>query len=112
MAERVEAIFFTPVDVPLFTVNTLRLLAARLQSGGDHIVTPVFEGKPGHPILTLSQAAKGLTGWKGGGGLRGAIDAYSGPKGILETDDPGILLDADTPEDYRFLKEAANVGSV
>jgi CTP:molybdopterin cytidylyltransferase MocA len=107
MAERAEAVFFTPADVPLFTVNTVRLLAERLQSGRDHIVVPVTESKQGHPIVMLSQAAKQLIRWKGGGGLKGALEAYSGPKGILETGDPGILLDADTPEDYRFLMEAA-----
>jgi CTP:molybdopterin cytidylyltransferase MocA len=112
MAEHADAVFFTPVDVPLFTVNTIRLLTECLQNGGDHIVSPAHEGERGHPILMLPQAARELIRWKGGGGLRGAIDAYSGPGGILETDDPGILFDADTPEDYRFLMEAVYVGSV
>jgi CTP:molybdopterin cytidylyltransferase MocA len=103
MAERADAIFFTPVDVPLFTVNTMRLLTEHLQNSRDHIVSPLHAGKLGHPILVLSQVVKELIGWKGSGGLRGAIDAYSGPKDILEIDDPGTVFDVDTPEEYRSL---------
>jgi CTP:molybdopterin cytidylyltransferase MocA len=101
IAEHVDAIFFTPVDVPLFAVNTMRLLIEHLQN--RHILSPVHAGKRGHPILALSHAVKELIKWKGPGGLRGAIDAYSGPQDILEIDDPGIALDVDTPEEYRSL---------
>jgi CTP:molybdopterin cytidylyltransferase MocA len=112
IAERADAVFFTPVDVPLFTVNTMSLLIERLQNSRDrpegtvHIISPIHKGKLGHPILMLPQALKELIKWKGPGGLRGAIDAYSGPKDILEIDDPGVAFDADTPEDYRLLTES------
>jgi hypothetical protein len=49
----------------------------------------------------LSQAARELIRGTKPGGLRGAIDAYDGPKDILALNDRGILYDADTPEDYR-----------
>jgi CTP:molybdopterin cytidylyltransferase MocA len=112
IAERADAVFFTPVDVPLFTVNTMRLLTERLQNscgrpeGADHIISPIHKGKLGHPILMLPQALKELIKWKGPGGLRGAIDAYGGLTEILEIDDPGVVFDADTPEDYQLLTES------
>jgi CTP:molybdopterin cytidylyltransferase MocA len=105
MAERADAIFFTPVDVPLFTVSTMRILNEHLQNNRNHIISPIHEGKLGHPILMLPQAAKELIHWKGPGGLRGAIDAYNGPTEILEIDDPGIAFDVDTPEAYQVLQE-------
>jgi CTP:molybdopterin cytidylyltransferase MocA len=108
MADRVDCIFFTPVDVPLFSVTTVRLLAEDIQKSGDHIITPVHRGKNGHPIVMRSDAAKALISNKSDKGLRGAIDAYEGPKGIIEVDDPGILYDSDTPEDYEFLNGLIN----
>jgi CTP:molybdopterin cytidylyltransferase MocA len=112
IAERADAVFFTPVDVPLFTVNTMRLLIEHLQNSRDrpegtyHIISPIHKDRLGHPILMLPQALKELIKWKGPGGLRGAIDAYGGPKDILEMDDPGVAFDADTPEDYHSLLKA------
>jgi CTP:molybdopterin cytidylyltransferase MocA len=103
MAERVGGLFFTPADIPLFGAATVRLLAERLRQGNEHIVIPVYRGKRGHPAVMLSSAAKELIRHKNAGGLRGAMDAYNGPKGTLDVDDQGILRDLDTPEDYRLL---------
>ena len=103
MAERVDGLFFTPADIPLFGATTVRLLAERFRRGSEHIVVPVYRGKRGHPVVMLSQTAKELIRCKNSGGLRGAMDAYGGPKGTLEVDDQGILRDLDTPEDYRLL---------
>jgi CTP:molybdopterin cytidylyltransferase MocA len=101
MAERVEGIFFTTADIPLFSAATVRLLAERIRRDNKHIVIPSYQGKNGHPIVMLSRAAKELIRCTKPGGLRGAIDAYDGPKETLALDDRGILYDADTPEDYR-----------
>jgi CTP:molybdopterin cytidylyltransferase MocA len=103
MAERVDCIFFTPVDVPLFSAATVRILAGRIQNSNDHIISPSYKGKSGHPIVMRSSAVKELTGLKNDRGLRGAIEAYNGPKGTIEVDESGILYDADTPDDYQFL---------
>jgi CTP:molybdopterin cytidylyltransferase MocA len=104
MADRVDAVFFTPADIPLFIPATVRLLAEQLRQGHDHLAIPAYRGKYGHPLVMLSQTAKELIRYKGPRGLRGAIDAYPGPKAVLEVDDRGILLDADTPEDYARLQ--------
>jgi CTP:molybdopterin cytidylyltransferase MocA len=103
MAGRVDALFFTPADIPLFGAATVRLLAERLRQGDEHIIVPVYRGKRGHPAVMLSSAARDLIRHKNSGGLRGAMDAYDGPRGMLEVDDQGILRDLDTPEDYRLL---------
>jgi molybdenum cofactor cytidylyltransferase len=67
------------------------------------IVIPFFNNKPGHPVLIGSAAAVTLLGYTGGGGLRGAIAAYGGPKENLDSGDPGTVFDADTMEDYQRL---------
>jgi CTP:molybdopterin cytidylyltransferase MocA len=103
MAEKVDCIFFTPVDVPLFSANTVRFLSARIQNSKEHIITPSYKGKSGHPIVMRSSVAKELISHKSANGLRGAMEAYCGPKSVIEVEDSGILYDADTPEDYTFL---------
>jgi CTP:molybdopterin cytidylyltransferase MocA len=105
MAEHAGGIFFTPADIPLFSAATVRLLAERIREDNQHIVIPACQGRKGHPLVMLSQTAKELIRHKGPGGLRGAIDAYNGPKAILEVDDRGILYDTDTPEDYAYMLE-------
>jgi CTP:molybdopterin cytidylyltransferase MocA len=103
MADRVDCIFFTPVDVPLFGAATVRLLAERIQTSGDHIITPVHQGKNGHPLAIRSSAVPALIGTKNDKGLRGAIDAYQGPTSFMDMEDPGVIRDVDTPEDYQNL---------
>lgn len=111
LARRSGAIFFTPVDTPLFSAATVRRLAECIQGragtgAGDftrRIVTPFFNGRPGHPVLIGSEAAVKIIGYTGAGGLRGAIEAYDGPKKALDSGDPGTVFDADTMEDYKRL---------
>jgi CTP:molybdopterin cytidylyltransferase MocA len=101
MAEQVDGIFFNPADVPLFSAETVRSLAMRLQNTGGHIIIPVYRGRNGHPVAMKSCGIKELLVFDGKGGLGGAIEAYSGPKGVIEVEDAGILYDFDTPQDYR-----------
>lgn len=44
----------------------------------------------------------------GEGGLSGALSRCGVPMTLVEVDDPGILHDADTPEDYRELLRMHN----
>ncbi|MDR0583727.1 MAG: nucleotidyltransferase family protein [Treponema sp.] len=102
MADRADSIFFTPVDVPLFGAQTVHRLGAFLQNSDMHIIAPAYHGKTGHPVAIRSRAVKELINYNGHDGLKGAIASYSGPTGVLEADDTGILYDFDTPEDYRL----------
>jgi CTP:molybdopterin cytidylyltransferase MocA len=104
MAERADCIFFTPVDVPLFSIATVNFLAERIQNSNEHIILPAYKGKSGHPIVMRSEAARELIRHKNDNGLRGAMEAYDGPKGVIEVEDSGILYDADTPEEYQNLE--------
>jgi CTP:molybdopterin cytidylyltransferase MocA len=111
LARQSGAIFFTPVDTPLFNAATVRRLAESIRGSGDtgagdftrRIVTPLFNGLPGHPVLIGQEAAVKLIGYTGVGGLGGAIEAYGGPKEYLDSGDPGTVFDADTMEDYKRL---------
>lgn len=96
--DKCERTFFTPVDVPLFTMNTL----VSLEESRFEIAKPSFCSKAGHPMLMDSDVIDRL-GIGASDGLRGAV-AESGAKvGFVEVADEGILADVDTPEDYTEL---------
>ena len=75
----------------------------------DHpLVTPVCEGKPGHPILLRSSLIDSILKDDGSSGLEGAVEHCGTPMYFLNVEDPGIIHDADTPEDYAELLHAHN----
>ncbi len=100
------AFFVLPCDVPLVrhdTVNTLmnRWVLAGVNSRG--VLRPVHEGRGGHPPLIHADHVADMRAWRGHGGLAGFFKTLpsAGPEGVLDVrvDDPGVVLDVDTPED-------------
>lgn len=96
-----ERIFFAPGDAPAYRVETARAL---LRFRADFVV-PLCGRKPGHPILMSACAARCVCGYEGEGGLRGAMKQGGLSIHEYETDDAGVLLDADTPQDYANMLE-------
>lgn len=99
MRERCGRVFFTPVDIPLFTPLTVRKL---MESNGE-IVSPLCAGKQGHPLMLSAAAIDSILKDPGEGGLKGAIARLSIPMTHVDVDDPGVLRDADTPEEFQAL---------
>jgi CTP:molybdopterin cytidylyltransferase MocA len=91
-----DRVFFTPADTPLFTVDTLKKLAA---SEGE-VIKPSCNGKRGHPILLAPATVTKLLACENTEGLRGALRVCCDQITLVEVEDEGILYDADTPEDY------------
>ena len=99
-----DRILFTPVDVPLFTAATVR----ELLDSGVELACPVCGGQRGHPILMSPDVVDRLLRDSGEDGLKGALGRCGVPMTLVDVPDPGILHDADTPEDYRQLLELHN----
>ena len=94
-----DRLFLTPIDIPLFSAGTLRKLAQCSAS----IAAPTHGGRKGHPILLSGAMIPHIAGYTGPGGLAGAIRASGNQVELIEVDDEGILLDANTPGDYQKL---------
>ncbi len=107
LAGQSELIFFTPGDVPLFSPYSIGEMLEQMTEFSLDILTPTYNGHRGHPVLLSAAAADTLSAYRGPGGLRGAISNYEGKKELLGLPDRGLLLDADTPEDYARLLEYA-----
>ena len=94
-----DKIFVTPVDVPLFSVDTLKAL----QKCNADVGLAAFKGKTGHPIILNSTCIDKILQYSGDGGLRGAIKALSLTTEYIETADQGILYDMNTASDYSAI---------
>ena len=79
-----------------------------LLASGAELACPVCGGSRGHPILMSAGVIDRILDDSGEGGLQGALSRCGVPMTFVEVDDPGILHDADTPEDYRELLELHN----
>lgn len=96
--------FITPVDIPLFTVSTVK----RLMEHDADIVKPVYRGKAGHPVLLNCEIIPKLLEEGKECGLNKAMLSFKDRTDYVEVEDEGVLKDADTPEDYRNMVEYHN----
>ena len=92
-----EKILLTPGDVPLVRAGTIRALLA----ADAGFACPICAGRRGHPVVLDAAWRDAVLHYGGDGGLRGAVKALEIPTAEIEVADPGMLLDLDTPADYR-----------
>ena len=105
LAGKCDQILFTPVDIPLFTVGTVR----RLIESGSRLASPTYHNRAGHPLLLSADMIERILAYRGGGGLRAAVLECGLPAARIPVDDAGVLFDADAPGDYRELLREHNV---
>lgn len=92
-----ERVLVTPADIPLVRLDTVkRLLAAE----GDFI-RPRCGERTGHPVVLSAGLIPCLLRYDGPGGLKGAIQQSGCVIRDVPMDDPGVLMDNDTPADFR-----------
>lgn len=99
MQDKCDRVLFTPVDIPLFTADTVH----RLLESGAELACPVCQGETGHPILIASRFIDAILEDSGEGGLRGALDRCGSVMEQIPVSDLGVLHDADTPQDFKAL---------
>lgn len=87
--------FLLPGDMPLVRPEVFRRLLAL---EGD-VVVPACDGRRGHPVLLARSLIPGILAEPAGSSL-GAFLRRRG-NAVVETGDPGVLSDLDTPEDLE-----------
>ena len=105
LRSRADRVFFLPVDSPLFSADCLAALCAEMDRSGCGVARPCYEGRCGHPILIDAKLLPSLTSFHGDGGLRRAIESTGCLQQRVEVSEPGLLLDADTPDDYARIQQ-------
>jgi len=96
----VRAALFALGDQPLVRPSTVRLLVDGYRSAGG-IAAPFYQGQRGNPVIFDRRFFPDLELLKGDAGAREII--RSNPESLLrvDVDDPGVVLDIDTWEDYQ-----------
>jgi molybdenum cofactor cytidylyltransferase len=100
LRQQVDAIMIFPGDQPLISPELIQLLTDNYNKTDKEIIIPVYEGRRGHPILIGSSLMGEIEKLDPETGLRGLSLEY--PYAVLEvnSNDPGIIKDFDTYEEY------------
>ncbi len=101
--EKVDFIFITPCDSPFVQQFTLKKMMEIIKNSDCRIVQPSYEGKKGHPVLISSEYVNAILSHDGTNGLHGVISPKIDGYINVSFADPGIVLDADTVQDYELL---------
>jgi len=91
--------FILPGDCPLVSASTYRMLLG----GSKTIRVPSYRNRNGHPIFFASSLKEELVSEPPTSNLKAFRNRHDYE--IIKTEDPGILLDIDTPADYRTLEK-------
>jgi len=95
-----SAVIVALCDYPLVLPATVASLMESHAREPDCIVIPSHCGQRGHPLLFPRMVLKEL---QGDLTLRDLVRCDPNRLRFVEVDDPGILFDMDTPEDYQRL---------
>lgn len=86
LQDKCDRMLFTPVNVPMFTPETLE----RLMQSESLITIPTFEGRGGHPVMIDNGIADRILSYRGDNGLRGVFEACPDCRRIA-VEDKGIV---------------------
>jgi CTP:molybdopterin cytidylyltransferase MocA len=100
------ATFLFLVDHPLVSPATIEALAAKADR--NRIVVPTFEGRRGHPVLFGATIIGEIAGLPSSQGANVVVRKDPSRVLAVPVDDHGILVDIDTPEEFRKLGEIEN----
>jgi molybdenum cofactor cytidylyltransferase len=91
-------------DMPRVAPSTLRTLMDHLDpERGRSVCVPVHRRRRGNPVLWSTRYLPELARLEGDVGARALLSRFAEEVFEVEVDDPGVLLDVDTPEALRDL---------
>lgn len=96
----VSAVLVTLVDHPLVRTETVAALLARWRATQAPVVRPRFGDRHGHPVIFDRSTFDALRQAPIGEGARAVVRACGSRLLDVPTDDEGVVLDIDTPEQY------------
>ena len=99
-----SALILHPVDHPLVRSSTLISLVEFHRRVPHSIVIPQFRGQKGHPVLFPSCFYSDLKQAPLEQGARWVVHKNIASTSHLPVEDPGIVQDIDTPDEFQNLK--------
>ncbi|MBV8771705.1 MAG: nucleotidyltransferase family protein [Deltaproteobacteria bacterium] len=89
------------VDHPTVRESTFQQLQDEFESGDKPIVVTRFQNRRGHPVIFGRSIFPELLDASEAVGARMVVNAAPERVGYSDVNDPGVLLDLDTPEDLE-----------
>jgi len=103
-APGLEAVLVTLVDVPLVRRATVEALLEAWRATRAPIVRPAIGARHGHPVIFDRVTFGDLKAAPSEVGAKAVIAAWQAQVLNLPCDDPGALVDVDTPHEYDALR--------
>lgn len=110
VSESCRALLIALGDQPRLRAETVDALFGAHAGEERRIAVPVHGGRRGHPIVVSSSYRAEILTRYDDTGLRGLLREHAGEVVGVETEDPSVLLDMDTPEDYARERRALERG--
>ena len=104
MSPRTQGIMLALADQPSVTSQTIDKLIQVFRTQKKGIVLPVYHGQRGNPVIFDIKYRDELLALKGDIGGREIVHRHYDDVQEVPVDNRGILIDIDTPEDYKRQK--------
>ncbi len=101
LATGLTEVLVWPVDQPLVKTVTVKVLLESYRSKKNHVTIPVFDSKHGHPVIYDSAAIYSALRMSSTQTAKELQKIFEKEIDFIEVADPGIVVDIDTPEDYK-----------
>ncbi|CAN5152629.1 nucleotidyltransferase family protein [soil metagenome] len=103
-ASEEDGCLLIPADHPALTVRSLAgLLQAQEQATWHQIFVPTFQGVRGHPVILPVSCKYEIENLPANFGINEVVRRHESETLLVPVDDPAVLWDLDTPEDYQRL---------
>jgi molybdenum cofactor cytidylyltransferase len=100
-----EALVVSPADLPAIRPETIAEVIRRRAAARAPLALPVWRGRHGHPLAIAPELIPEIDGLDARIGLRQLRDRHAAATLWIEVEDPGVVQDVDTPEDYAALTD-------
>jgi molybdenum cofactor cytidylyltransferase len=99
----VRGVIVMPVDMPLIQAGTIAAVRDRFLERTSPIARATFGGRHGHPVIFAASVFDELRRADPHTGAKAVVHAHRDDVLNVEVDDPAVLRDVDTLQDYREL---------
>jgi molybdenum cofactor cytidylyltransferase len=93
-----------PADHPVLDADVVKQLMRAWHASGWRIVVPVHNGRRGHPTILGWRYAAQVAGIPADRGIDWLLESFSDDVHEEPVETAGILVDLDTPADYKSLQ--------
>jgi len=94
-------------DMPWLAPDTIRALVSMLNDGAT-LAAPGYDGRRGHPVGFGRAFQDELINLTGDAGARALVRNNAGQLQLFACDDPGVLMDVDTPANLSAPRDVWN----